>query len=131
MSAVEGADTTAAIRARLSNRERIEQAMPAGIDAVMAVVDQALFRARNTTSSGRCRSCGAKDVMPGGHHNMDCRSYRGPLTHTMRYDRLNPTFGGSDYRCDCGGYFRQGGLAGHDTEPVCPFADQEQREGTP
>jgi len=71
-----------------------------------------------------------KEAKPGNHHRMDCRNYVGPLEHKMSYFRLNPTFGGSDWHCSCGGYFRQGGYAGAgvpDSEVVCPHASQDWR----
>ncbi len=63
-------------------------------------------------------------------HRMYCREYVGPLTHTWASGpQWNGTFGGWDYTCSCGGWFRQGGAAGHgdgtdEAVPVCPRADQ-------
>lgn len=65
-------------------------------------------------------------------HWMDCREYVGPLEHRWINTGINPTFGGIDYWCVCGGWFRQGGMAGHgdgseDAKPICPHADQDWR----
>jgi hypothetical protein len=76
---------------------------------------------------------GKQNCEPGPHHEMYCRNYVGPLTHTMRFERINETFGGFNYRCTCGGYYRQGGWAGHGpeddemAEPVCPKIDETWR----
>jgi hypothetical protein len=107
--------------------------------AVMAVVDKAVWRAANVLR-GRCRTCSgildqelyprARDFELG--HRMRCRFYVGPLEHRWVSKRMNGTFGGLDHDCVCGGWFRQGGLAGHgdgsnDAEPICPNADQDWR----
>ena len=86
---------------------------------------------------GRCRECSGRDN-PGEHqrgHAMWCLHYIGPLKHRWTHKSINDTFGGVDYRCTCGGWFRQGGIAGHgdgteQAEPVCPNADQQRRGGT-
>jgi hypothetical protein len=77
---------------------------------------------------GICRTCGGKE----NAHRMRCRHYVGPLEHRMSLRGINGSFGGYDYDCICGGWFRQGGLAGHgdgttDAEAVCPNADQTWR----
>lgn len=70
-----------------------------------------------------CRYCSG-----GEHtHRMYCRYHVGPLIHSWVKVDANRTFGGTDYECSCGGWFRQGGLAGHgdgteNTEPICPDA---------
>lgn len=109
------------------------------VDAVMPVVKRAIWRAANVVR-GRCRTCSgildaemhprARDFELG--HRMRCRFYVGPLEHKLRMRGINGTFGGTDYDCICGGWFRQGGLAGHGdgttgAEPICPDADQDWR----
>lgn len=65
-------------------------------------------------------------------HNMSCREYVGPLEHRWARRTYNGTFGGVDHWCICGGWFRQGGVAGHGdrtetAEPICPRRDQDWR----
>lgn len=64
-------------------------------------------------------------------HDMSCRWYVGPLTHTWVSVR-DGLLGGTDYHCACGGWFRQGGFFGHgdgsdDATPVCPDVNQTHR----
>jgi hypothetical protein len=78
--------------------------------------------------SGRCRFCSGFE----GSHQMRCKYYVGPLEHRMNLRGANGSFGGWDYDCVCGGWFRQGGIAGHgdgasDAEVVCPNVDQTWR----
>lgn len=103
------------------------------MDAILAVVEPALWRARNV-AYGRCRTCGAA-IDDGKPHRMHCRHYTGHLEHHWIRTGWNGTFGGTDYDCVCGGWFRRGGLAGHGdgsehAEPVCPHADQTKRVAT-
>lgn len=63
-----------------------------------------------------------------GRHAMYCRRYVGPLTHRWVKTGVNGTFGGIDYYCQCGGWFRQGGLASHGDVPVCPDVNQTHRQ---
>lgn len=77
---------------------------------------------------GICRLCGGEE----NNHRMRCRHYVGPLEHKMHLRGINGSFGGYDYDCICGGWFRQGGLAGHgdgtiDAEVVCPKASETWR----
>lgn len=109
-------------------------------DAVMAVVEPRLWRARHTVR-GRCRYCGAlvdpnhphvEWILAASVHAMRCQMYVGPLEHRWVGKRINGTFGGLDHECACGGSFRLGGLAGsgdgsETAEPVCPNADQDWR----
>lgn len=83
---------------------------------------------RDYGPSGHCRGCGRK----ADEHLMSCRLYVGPLEHRWIRTGVNGTFGGVDHYCTCGGWFRQGGLAGHgdgtnDAEPVCPNVEQAHR----
>lgn len=94
----------------------------------LAEAREAIEDARNYTTRGRCRSCGRRR----GEHQMRCRLYAGLLEHHWQAIKPNGTFGGMDYFCTCGGWFRQGGMAGHgdgteNAEPVCPNADQDWR----
>lgn len=82
----------------------------------------------------RCRHCGFGKEGEPASHQMSCRLYEGPLRHEWlgHLSRANPTFGGDDYYCICGGWFRRGGMAGHGdgtatAVPVCPNADQTWR----
>jgi hypothetical protein len=85
----------------------------------------------NYWPDGRCRYCSGR--FDGSRpHAMYCRLYEGPLTHEWVRTGFNGTFGGIDHVCRCGGWFRQGGLAGHGdgsdlAEPICPNADQTHR----
>ncbi len=81
---------------------------------------------------GICRACGGKEHA----HRMHCRHYVGALEHRMIFRGINGTFGGSDYDCTCGEWFRQGGLAGHGdgsatAEVICPHIDQAWRGPQP
>lgn len=110
-------------------------------DAVLAVVEPAMWNARHTVR-GKCRYCGAlldqrlafteKQKSQLGVHRMYCRFYEGPLEHSWVNKRWNDTFGGLEHYCSCGGSFRQGGIAGsgdgsEDAEPICPNVDQHFR----
>src|SRR5689334_8613121 len=64
---------------------------------------------RDYRTTGHCRGCGRK----AGEHLMSCQLYVGPLERRWLRTRVNGTFGGVDYDCICGGWFRQGGIAGH------------------
>lgn len=79
-------------------------------------------------------TCGLlrRSAPSGATHRMYCPEYVGPLEHRWTGTRVNPTFGGVDYFCLCGGWFRQGGLAGHGdrtetAEPICSRAGQDWR----
>lgn len=98
----------------------------------VAGLKEKLARANTYRPNGRCRICGR----PEGEHIMYCQHYTGPVTHDWNHIMENPTFGGLDYRCSCGGWFRQGGLAGHgdgtaNATPVCPDADVTWRGERP
>lgn len=87
-----------------------------------------------TDGTARCRHCSFGVEGDPASHQMSCQLYEGPLRHEWLHHltRVNPSFGGTDYRCVCGGWFRMGGLAGHGdgtewAEPVCPNADQTWR----
>jgi hypothetical protein len=79
------------------------------------------------TPTGTCRGCGGRE----DRHHESCRLYVGPLTHEWLAMKWNETFGGVDHFCRCGGWFRQGGVAGHGDPPVCPYADQSWRGPQP
>lgn len=92
-------------------------------DAVMAVVDPALWRANNLIR-GNCRYCGGH-ISAGKPHKMYCRNYVGRIEHRWMGIRPNGTFGGLDYDCVCGDSIRVGGIAGVDTDrPRCPSFDK-------
>ena len=117
-------------------REQLEQAIGQGVDAVVTLVESKIHTARYglLSNPAKCRFCWATPLEPGGHHGADCQFYRGPLDHKWIRKTWNGTFGGLDHWCSCGGWFRQGGIAGHgdgthDAEPVCPNADQGVRQG--
>lgn len=72
----------------------------------------------------------ADETFPGPSHEGGCPLYLGPIAeHKMHKRGMNGTFGGIDYYCiACGGWFRQGGMAGHgdgswDAEVRCPNED--------
>jgi hypothetical protein len=114
--------------------DRVNQAYIQGPEAVLALVESEIHTARYSVLSqpGKCRFCGRTPLSPGLHHMMNCKFYEGPLVHHWVRTRWNETFGGVDYDCKCGGWFRQGGLAGHgdgtdSAEAVCPHANQDWR----
>lgn len=98
-----------------------------------------VWRAENTVR-GHCRWCSIP-VDPRIHgygmpHRLNCKLYVGPLEHRWQRTGFNGTFGGIDYWCVCGGWFRKGGMAGHgdgspDAEPVCPHAGEDWRGSRP
>jgi hypothetical protein len=107
-------------------------------DAALAELDRikarhawsAIYRA--TPRGGRCRNCSGAEAA----HRMHCKHYVGPLEHRWAHTRSNGTFGGIDFDCMCGGWFRLGGMAGHgdgteQAQPVCPNAEQTWREANP
>lgn len=117
----------------------VEGTTTALADVVAAVVEPMLHDARNTVR-GRCRWCSGilnRQMHPNRPeisygHKMRCRFYVGPLEHHWVHTRVNPTFGGIDHDCACGGWFRLGGSAGHGdgsetAAAVCPHADQDWR----
>ena len=96
-------------------------------DAVWKIADERIRRARDYTRFGRCRTCSAELGKP---HQMSCRHYVGPLTHSWAWSLPNRTFSGLDYECTCGGRVRFGGIAPAVTEEkdlVCPNQDQDWR----
>lgn len=107
-----------------ANVGRHVPALLAEVERQRALAD----RLRDYHPDGRCRICNRKE----SEHREYCRLYVGPLTHVWARTRVNPTFGGIDYDCRCGGWFRQGGMAGHGdgtdmATPVCPNAEQTYR----
>lgn len=95
------------------------------VDAVMLVVDEALWNARNT-SNGKCRNCGAlilenwarvlrREVQP---HRMWCSFYVGPLEH-HRTGSHKMAIGWAN-GCSCGKSWR-------DEDGGCPDAAETWR----
>jgi hypothetical protein len=115
-------------------------ALVAEIDRLCEEVDTLRVKIAELEEEDRKRkqraacSCfqGRRNPASGDHHRMSCKNYVGPLEHKMTFTGINGTFGGADFDCVCGGWFRQGGIAGHgdgseDAEIICPNADQDWR----
>jgi hypothetical protein len=105
------------------------------IDCAIRIIREGQAKAArlvNYWPDGRCRWCSYHEH----RHQMRCKLYVGALTHKWLHTRINPTFGGIDHDCSCGGWFRQGGLAGHGdgtsaAEPICPRAEENWRGPRP
>lgn len=105
------------------------------VQALLAEVERlraALLRSRDYRPDGGCRTCPGRIGDRPRPHAMYCRAYVGPLTHEWVSTRPNETWGGIDYDCRCGGWFRKGGIAGHgdgteSATPTCPNAEQTYR----
>ena len=96
----------------------------AEIDRLQAEIDELKETVQRLKDRAACR-CQGKNT---GRHRMPCKFYVGPVGHVWVKTSWNGTFGGVDHWCSCGGWFRQGGLAGHgdgteSAEAICPKAD--------
>lgn len=84
------------------------------------------WRPSGVDGTVRCRHCSFGREDDPASHRMDCRLYAGPLRHEWIRTRYNPTFGGVDYYCICGGSVRV-----HDeqttSEPTCPKVSEVWR----